>query len=178
MPEQPSRITKRRVSIQARQLLVLGYKARGYSDRDIVDQLKEDHGVIVGHVTVNSDWHQSLFDLTEQMKPKAEELRTLHIVRLEGLLKAAWPKAMEGDLDAIRACAYILTQIKNIQGLDKQAVLVYEKVESVSVYADDADYDWSKVPDSELFDLVEIIQAARRDPNEPRVLEDGEVNDG
>ncbi len=177
MPEQPSRIRKRKVSQQARQLLVLGYKARGYSDRDIVEEIKADHGITVSHMTVNSDWHTILFDLTQQLASQAAELRTLHIVRLEDLLKAAWPKAMEGDLDAIRTCAYILTQIKGIEGLDKQPVLVYEKVESVSVYADDADYDWSKVPDSELFNLVEIIQAARRDPNEPRVLEERESNE-
>ncbi len=174
MPEQPNRAIKRRVSIQARQLLVLGYKAAGSSDRDIVDKIKDDHGVTVSRQTVNSDWHQALFDLTELMKPKAEELRTLHIVRLEAMLEAIWPKVLKGDLPAVKTGLYILVQIKNVQGLDKQAVLVYERVESVSVYADDADYDWSKVPDSELFNLVDIIIAARRDPNEPRAITEGE----
>jgi len=174
MPEQPGREVKRRVSMQARQLLVLGYKASGNSDRDIVDKIFQDHGVKMSHQTVNSDWHQALFDLTELMKPKAEELRTLHIVRLEALLQAAWEKAMEGDIVSIKTCLFILVQIKNVQGLDKQAVLVYEKVESVSVYADDADYDWSKVPDSELFNLVDVIIAARRDPDDPRAITEGE----
>ena len=69
--EQGQRI-KRRVSIQARQLLVLGYKAAGSSDRDIVDKIKDDHDVTVSRQTVNSDWHQALFHLTQLMKPKAE----------------------------------------------------------------------------------------------------------
>ncbi len=162
MAEQPNREIKRRVSIQARQLLVLGYKAAGHSDRIIVDMIKEDHGVAVAYTTINSDWHTALFNLTEQMKPKAEELRTLHIVRLESLLSAAWKKAMEGHLPSIRTCLYILAQIKNVQGLDKQPVLVYEKVETTQIFTQDEDYDWSKVPDSELKQLVEIVHAARR----------------
>lgn len=141
---------------------MLGYKAAGHSDRIIVDMIKEDHGVTVAYTTINSDWHTALFDLTELMKPKAEELRTLHIVRLEALLAAAWQKAMDGDLPSIRTCLYILAQIKNVQGLDKQPVLVYEKVESVQIFTEDEDYDWSKVPDSELKQLVEIVHAARR----------------
>jgi len=160
--------------MQARQLFVLGYKAAGNSDREIVEKIKEDHAIEVSYQTVNNDWHKALFDLTEVMKPKAEELRTLHIVRLEALLQAAWDKAMEGDIVSIKTCLFILTQIKNVQGLDKQPVLVYERVESVSVYADDADYDWTKVPDSELFNLVDVIIAARRDPNEPREMTEGD----
>jgi len=172
MTQEQGQVIKRRVSMQARQLFVLGYKAAGNSDRDIVEKIKEDHGIQVSHQTVNNDWHQALFDLTELMKPKAEELRTLHIVRLEALLQAAWDKAMEGDIVSIKTCLFILTQIKNVQGLDKQPVLVYERVESVSVYADDADYDWTKVPDSELFNLVDVIIAARRDPDEsPAIIE-------
>lgn len=174
MTQEQGQVIKRRVSMQARQLLVLGYKASGNSDRDIVDKILQDHGVKMSHQTVNSDWHQALFDLTELMKPKAEELRTLHIVRLEAMLEAIWSKILEGDLPAVKTGLYILVQIKNVQGLDKQPVLVYERVESVSVYADDADYDWTKVPDSELFNLVDVIIAARRDPDEPRAITERE----
>lgn len=162
MSEQPGRKVKRRVSMQARQLLVLGYKAAGNSDRQIVEKIKEDHNIEVSYQTINNDWHTALFTLTELMKPKAEELRTLHIVRLEALLAAAWEKAIEGHLPSIRTCLYILAQIKNVQGLDKQPVLVYEKVETVQIFTEDEDYDWSKVPDSELKQLVEIVHAARR----------------
>lgn len=170
MSEQPGREVKRRVSMQARQLLVLGYKAAGRSDRDIVEKIKEDHNIEVSYQTINNDWHTALFTLTELMKPKAEELRTLHIVRLEALLAAAWERAIEGHLPSIRTCLYILAQIKNVQGLDRQPVMIYEKVETLQIFTEDEDYDWSKVPDSELKQLVGIVHAARRHP----IVDDGD----
>ena len=171
--------TKRRVSRQARQLLVLGYKAGGLSDRLIVEQIKADHDIGVSYQTINNDWHAALLDLTEVMKPKAAELRTLHVVRLESLLRAAWDEATGGNLEAIRTCLYILAQIKNVQGLDKQPVLVYERTESIQIFTEDEEFDWSTVPDSDLKLLVEIVNAARRDPlalEEPHVT-DKDQND-
>ncbi len=143
---------------------MLGYKAGGLSDRLIVDRIKADHGIGVSYQTVNNDWHIALLDLTEHLRPKAAELRTLHVVRLEALLQAAWDSAIKGNLEAIRTCLYILAQIKNVQGLDKQPVLVYERTESIQIFTEDEEFDWSTVPDSDLKVLVEIVNAARRDP--------------
>ncbi len=171
---EPQRI-RRRVSREARRLLVLGYKAAGLADRQIVEQIREDHNIGVSYQTVNNDWHQALFELTEQITPKAAELRTLHTVRLEALLAAAWGEAIGGSLEAIRTCLYIMVQIKNIQGLDKQPVLVYEKMESVQIFTEDDEFDWSTVPDSDLKLLVEIVNAARR---EPLALEGPEIIEG
>ena len=47
-----------------------------------------------------------------------EELRTLHRLRLERLLLAAWGAALSGDTSAIRVAGALLESISKLMGLD------------------------------------------------------------
>ena len=56
--------------------------------------------------------------LARVVKEPAEEARELDRIRLDALLAAVWPKAMDGDLDAVASALRVLARRAKLLGLD------------------------------------------------------------
>ena len=83
----------------------------------------------------------------------AEELRNLDLERLDKLALAVWPKALQGDIQAINAALAILTRRAKLLGLE--APVKFEGEVQQYVHND---------PQQTLYDRVASV-AARSSPN-------------
>ena len=61
---------------------------------------------------------QALKLMNAELVEEADEVRRLELERLDGLYKAAWPKAEDGDERAIASCLRIMGRRAELQGLD------------------------------------------------------------
>ncbi|MFJ4631286.1 hypothetical protein [Streptomyces sp. NPDC088847] len=60
--------------------------------------------------------------LAARADPSAAQLRVIQGVQLEMLMRAVWPKAMQGDTESVREAVRISERYSKLHGLDAPAV--------------------------------------------------------
>lgn len=84
----------------------------------------------------------ALSKLAQQESRDARVLRQLSIERFDRLLRAVWPRAMQGDCDAVRTAAYVERQRNELYGLNSPAKVQVEALGALKIV-------WSEPPKTE-----------------------------
>lgn len=150
---------QRRVSAQVRRTQVLTLKAAGHSDRGIV-ALLADQGINVVHGTVNNDWHKAIDERITLSVEEALEVIKLQMERIEMLISVHFDEAMEGDIKAGAFILKLLHDQRELIGLRKPEVILYQKETEVTIEQieeSDSD-DYSDRTDTELARIIELGQ--------------------
>ncbi len=117
---------------------------QGLTDREIVTQLWELHGVTVSHVTVNGDWHRAFVERQRDNDEQAQEFFDLTNGRYERIIKAFWPAMLAGSSRAADVIGRQLMALRKLNGLDRDIS------EVTTPYQDYEEYDYGKLTDEEL----------------------------
>ncbi len=135
---------KKRITKEVRQEVVFGMKMQGLTDREIVLQLKELHGVTISHVTVNDDWHRAFVQRQRDNDEQAQEFFDLTNNRYERIIRAFWPQMLAGSRGAADVIGRQLMALRKLNGLDR------EINEITTPYDEYEEYDYGKLTDAEL----------------------------
>ena len=101
-----------------RRLKALELKTKGHTVRDIAEQLD------VSPTTAHNDIGMLLTDIAKKDMHQANNNRMLINERYEGLIKAYYDKAIDGDTEAAKLVADILFKQSKINGLIPKEPLV------------------------------------------------------
>ncbi len=135
---------KKRITMEVRQEVVFNLKMQGLTDREIVIQLREFHGVTASHVTVNGDWHRAYVARQRENDEKAQEFFDLMNGRYERIIRQFWPQMLAGSIRAADVIGRQLMALRKLNGLDR------EIGDQVTPYEDYEEYDYGKLTDEEL----------------------------
>jgi len=95
-----------------RRLAAWSLYKRGASFREIGRQLA------VSEWTAHHDVHRRLHELDDQERQQARLYRRAILDRNRAMIEAAWPRAVQGDLEAIRAVILLHKEVRELLGLD------------------------------------------------------------
>lgn len=171
---------KKRIELEERRHEVIQMKLAGATERQIAAQFG------VSQPQINRDVNHVLKAWAEENMGNASKVHALEMARYSRLLLKWWPIAIGDTKDAPHATQIvmrILARIDAINGIVPNQPLINieefvdarQQIINNGMALDDGDYDWSKVPDAELFSVTDMIRAARR---APQALTDGDGNDG
>jgi hypothetical protein len=102
-----------RESRRTRDALILRLFVAGLTHR----QIGAHPQVQLSQSTVTEILHRELAASGPAYEAVRSEARTVFLMRSEQLLKAAWPKAMKGDIAAVNVCVRVVGQQARIYGL-------------------------------------------------------------
>jgi len=87
----------------------LRLRSRGMTYREIGEALGVDH---------STAYRRAQRALTSVVVEAVEEHRTIELLRLDALQSSLWPKALEGNLQAVKAILSIMERRSKLLGLD------------------------------------------------------------
>lgn len=150
---------RKTITMEVRREWVLTYRLQGLTDRQIAQRLKDQHGVTVSHVTVNSDWKAALATRRDENDEDWQNLRDIQNARYEYLISKLMPKVAVGDVSASNTVGRHIKGFRELNGLDRavgtpEVPLTIQRV-------DDTDYDWSQLTDEDLERFAELEEKAR-----------------
>lgn len=165
-----------RVSRTVRRAQVLTLKAAGHSDRSIVAMLAE-RGINITHQTVNNDWHGALDDRVTLSVEEALKVIKLQMERIEMLMSVHFDDAMDGDLKAGAFVLKLLHDQRELIGLRKPEVILYQQETEVTIEVEESDSDdYSDRTDTEIAKIIELGDYLFR--RDERTLREGHQADG
>jgi len=115
----------RKLTTANRQAEALRLRAEGHDYQTIADRL--------GYRSRSGPWRAVRKALADVKAEGVEHLRTLEGQRLDRLLAAVWPKAMSGNVGAVRAALRICDRRARLQGLDAPSRGVVLTADAVAV---------------------------------------------
>jgi DNA-binding CsgD family transcriptional regulator len=107
-----SRTGPKRLGKQEKKLRALDLRKMGLSYREIAAQMG------CHHTTVGNYLNQAMDEYKAEEKEKAEDVRELQLMRLDKMLAASWPLAMDGDPKANASVLRIMERQAKLLGLD------------------------------------------------------------
>lgn len=119
----------------ARDALILRLHLAGVSYRDIGK--RAGLSVSVVHKVVRRE----LAKASQRRDDLEDEATTAHLERLDTLLAAQWPKALQGDVRAAETCRRLLDSAARVQGLNTSVAERLAPMGGVDVGDDDDDED-------------------------------------
>jgi hypothetical protein len=120
-----SKTSRRRVAAAERKRQALELRKSGATYAQIRDA--------VGYRSTASAYQAVVSALRELTREPAEEVLRLELARLDRLLLAVWPRAIQGDDRAIRSAVAVLERRAKLLGLDAPARVELEPVRVVTV---------------------------------------------
>lgn len=167
---------KKKIELEERRHEVIQMKLAGATERQIAAQFN------VSQPQINRDVNHVLKAWTKENMGNASQVHALEMARYSRLLLKWWPIAIGDTVEAPRATQIvmrILARIDAINGILPNEPLINveefidarQQIINTGMVLDDGDYDWSKVPDAELFSVIDMMRLARRTP---QALTDGD----
>ena len=137
---------KRTAATDVRELKALDLRLAGASYRQIGQQLN------VSHVQAQRDVHRMLKEVASE---PAEEVRKAELARLDRLVMAHWPAAVQGDSKATLMVLQIMDRRARYLGLDAPQKI--DLTASIREMAEREGID----PDQAVRDAEEIVRGAK-----------------
>ncbi len=167
---------KKKIELEERRHEVIQMKLAGATERQIAAQFN------VSQPQINRDVNHVLEAWAKQNMGNAAQVHALEMARYSRLLLKWWPIAIGDTKDAPHATQIvlrILARIDAINGIVPNQPLINidefvdarQQIINNEIILGDGDYDWSKVPDAELFSVIDMMRLARRTP---QALTDGD----
>ncbi|MEV4091434.1 hypothetical protein [Streptosporangium saharense] len=105
----------KRVEVAERRAKVVQMRLAGLSYEVIAERLN----IKGGARSASKDMTRALAAASKAQQESAEQLLDLEIKRLDRLMAALWPKALEGDVKAVETCEKLITRRTYLLGLDQ-----------------------------------------------------------
>lgn len=105
----------KRVEVAERRAKIVQMRLAGMSHDAIARQL----GIKGGARAVSKDMTRALASAAKAQQESSEQLLDIEIKRLDRLMQALWPKALDGDVKAVEACEKLITRRSYLLGLDQ-----------------------------------------------------------
>ncbi|WP_343955357.1 hypothetical protein [Nonomuraea longicatena] len=83
------------------------------------DAIARQLGIKGGAYAVSKDMTRALAAAAKAQQESSEQLLEIEIRRLDRLMQALWPKALDGDVKAVEACEKLITRRSYLLGLDQ-----------------------------------------------------------
>ncbi len=171
-----------RMRVEQRRHDVIQMKVAGATERQIAAQFDVTQGQI------NRDVKAVLQAWAKDNEGNANRTHALEMARYNRLLLRWWQRALDDNIEVslkgTEQVMKILRQIDVINGIvpDEPLINVQQFIdarqqtlnETINIFADEDEFDWSSIPDADLDHVMGILDAARRDP---LALSDGDGPD-